>query len=120
MSVEKKSQTARETFTPQVPEIEESEMTSHFMTNKHFDKSKTYLKGKEQKEIDLMSYRNVNVGGVQMRIHKDVCLTKDQLKNFNSKAKEFWLTERKGAALPKDVDKTILDKAKDAIGLGDK
>ena len=100
MSVEK-GKSPRETFTPPVPEIEESEKTSYFVKNKHFDKQKTYVKGKEEKEIDQMAIRNINVGGVQMQLHKDVCLSKIQLGNFSTKAKEHWLTERKGAAVPK-------------------
>ena len=102
MSVEKNKETAREKFTPKIPFIEDSQKTNFFMKNKHFNKTKTYLKGKEEKELDLMSYRNINLGGVQMQLHKGVCLSKDQLSNFKSNAKEHWLNEKKGTVNSKE------------------
>jgi len=105
MSVKKEGASPRETFTPPLPLIEKSEETNFYLKNKHCSKTKTYLKGKEEKEIDLMSYRNLNIGGTRMQLHKDVCLSKTQLAKFNSNAKEHWLTERKGAAISKDKAK---------------
>ena len=102
MSVQTQSKSAREQFTPVVPEIAEDQKTSYFVKNDHFNKTKTYLKGKEQKEFDQATWRNLNIGGVKMQLHKDVCVTVDQLSKFNTKAKKHWLTERKGAAIPKE------------------
>lgn len=119
MSVETKSKSARDQFTPVIPEIAEDQKTSYFVKNDHFNKTKTYLKGKEQKEFDQATWRNLNIGGVKMQLHKDVCVTVDQLSKFNTKAKKHWLTERKGAALPKAAS-GVIDAAKNVLGLGDK
>ncbi len=119
MSVQKQSKSARDQFTPVVPEIAEDQQTSYFVKNDHFNKTKTYLKGKEQKEFDQATWRNLHIGGVKMQLHKDVCVTVDQLSRFKAKAKKHWLTERKGADLPKAAG-SIIDTAKNLVGLGDK
>ncbi len=106
MSVKKAGKNPRETFTPAIPLIAEDEKTDFFMKNAHFNKSKTDIKGQDEKEIDLMSYRNVNIGAIAMQLHKDVCLSKTELARFNSKAKEHWLTQRKGAAVSKDKNES--------------